>query len=259
MNLLITLHHHHFNLKCCNLLEYTKNIKLLFIIFFCNIPNFEIKNSVSGNITTPLSDDLSQFFLILDFFSNSSPSKYNTMTHYLKNFNSQEFLECFNKTNWNENLQLNKNSVNISFNKYLDNINTLITKHAPIKKLNKKQRKFLQKPWLTWSIQNSILKKNRLFKKFIKCKNPNTKTQEYDEYKLYRNWLSTLMKKRKQKYFNNYFQTNVKNIKNTWNRIKSIIYLKAKYSESLKSIKAKHGETITNPKLTADNFDNFFC
>ena len=67
------------------------------------------------------------------------------------------------------------------------------------------------------------------------------------------------MKKRKQKYFNNYFQTNVKNIKNTWNRIKSIIYLKAKYSESLKSIKAKHGETITNPKLTADNFDNFFC
>ena len=67
------------------------------------------------------------------------------------------------------------------------------------------------------------------------------------------------MKKRKQKYFNNYFQTNVKNIKNTWERIKSIISLKSKYSESPKSIKTKHGETITNPKLIVDNFDNFFC
>ena len=59
------------------------------------------------------------------------------MTHDQKNFNSQGFLEDFNKTNWDKNLQLNKNSVNVSFNNYLDTINTLITKHAPIKKLNK--------------------------------------------------------------------------------------------------------------------------
>ena len=51
----------------------------------------------------------------------------------------------------------------------------------------------------------------RLFKKFVKCKNANTKTQHNDEYELQRNW----MKERKQKYFNNYFQNNVKNIKNT--------------------------------------------
>ena len=98
MNLLITLHHHHFNLKYCNLLQYTKTIKLVDNIF-CNIPNFEIKHAVCGNITTTLSDHLPQLLLIPDLFSNSPPPKYNIMTHVCKNFNSQEFLGDFNKTN----------------------------------------------------------------------------------------------------------------------------------------------------------------
>ena len=133
MNLLITLHHH-FNLKYCNLLEYTKTIKLFLIIFFeiffrktliNNIPYLNIKNSVSGNITTALSDHLPQFFLMPDFFSNSPPSKYNLMTQDWKNFDSQGFLEDFNKTNWNESLPLNKNIVNVLFNNYLDTISKL--------------------------------------------------------------------------------------------------------------------------------------
>ena len=86
-----------------------KNHKTLIDNIFCNISNFEIKNSISGNITTTLSDYLPQFFLIPDVFSNSPPSKYNIMTHDWKNFNSQECLEDFNKKNWHENLQLNKN------------------------------------------------------------------------------------------------------------------------------------------------------
>ena len=66
-----------------------KNHKTLIDNIFCNILKFEIKNSVSGNITTTLSANLPQFFLIPDFFSNSPPSKYNIMTHDWKSFNSQ--------------------------------------------------------------------------------------------------------------------------------------------------------------------------
>lgn len=54
------------------------------------------------------------------------------MTNDLKNVINQEFLEDFNKTNWYESLQIIKNNVNVS-NNYLDNIKTLIAKHAPIK------------------------------------------------------------------------------------------------------------------------------
>ena len=51
----------------------------------------------------------------------------------------------------------------------------------------------------------------------------------------------------------------MKNIKNTWEGIKSIISLNAKNSESPKIIKTEHGETITNPELIPDNFKKFFC
>ena len=121
-----------------------------------------------------------------------------------------------------------------------------------------KSRGNLFRNWLSRIVQNPIQKKNRLFKKFVKHKNPNTKPKHHDEYKQYRNCLSTLIKESKQKYFNNYFQNNVNNIKNTSKGIKWIISLKAKDSEIPKIIKTEHGETFTDPKLIADNFNSFF-
>ena len=47
--------------------------------------------------------------------------------------------------------------------------------HIPLKKLNKRQRKFQQKPWIRKEIKNLTEKKNRLFKKYIKCDKQITK------------------------------------------------------------------------------------
>ena len=105
-------------------------------------------------------------------------------------FNNQSCLEDFEKINWNHVLQLNKNNVKITFKNYLNTVNTLINSHAPLKKLNKKQRKFQQKPWITKGIQNAIEKKNRLFKKYIKCGDSN-KNIFHQYYKTYQNSLST--------------------------------------------------------------------
>ena len=75
----------------------------------------------------------------------------------------------------------------------LNTVNTLINSHAPLKKLNKKQRKFQEKPWISKGIQNQIEKKNRLFKKYIKCDDSN-KNIFHQECKTYQNSLSTLVK-----------------------------------------------------------------
>ena len=55
-------------------------------------------------------------------------------------------------------------------NQYLSRIDTLLEMHAPLKKLNKKERKFLTKPWDTQDLQNSIKKKNNIYSKFVKSK-----------------------------------------------------------------------------------------
>ena len=58
----------------------------------------------------------------------------------------------------------------------------------------------------------------------------------HQEYKTYRNSLSTLLKQIKKSYYNYYFRNNINNIKSTWKGIKSIISLNTKESESPKII-----------------------
>ena len=112
-------------------------------------------------------------------------------------------------------MEIEKNDVNVSFNSYLSKVNSLIMSHVPMKKLNKQQQKFIQKPWFTTAIQNSIHKKNKLLKKYIKCQNSVTKNDLYREYKSYRNKLLTNIKESERKCYNDYFRANLKNIKNT--------------------------------------------
>ena len=45
----------------------------------------------------------------------------------------------------------------------LSKTDSLLETHAPLK--------FLSKPWITQGLQNSIKKKNKIYSKFIKCKN----------------------------------------------------------------------------------------
>ena len=53
-----------------------------------------------------------------------------------------------------------KNDVNFSMNKYLSKIDSLLD--ALFKKLDKKELKFLTKPWIMQGLQNSIEKKNNI-------------------------------------------------------------------------------------------------
>ena len=63
------------------------------------------------------------------------------------------------------------------------------------------------------------------------------------ENEQYRNWLSTLIKQSRQKYYNNCFQNNVKSIIKS---IKSIIFFKTKYSEFPKIIEKQFEKQRNN-------------
>ena len=108
-------------------------------------------------------------------------------------------------------------------NKYLSKIYSLLDTHVPFKKLNKKELKFLTKPWITQGLQNSIKKKNNIYSKSVKCKNKIMKEFHHNNYKNYRNLLSTLFKRAKEKYSTNFFNENIKDKKKTWKSISSSI------------------------------------
>ena len=60
-------------------------------------------------------------------------------------------------------LALDKENVNETINNYLQNLNNVLEKHAPFKKLNQQDRKFEQKLWITKGLQVSIKKQAQYF------------------------------------------------------------------------------------------------
>ena len=124
-------------------------------------------------------------------------------------------------------------------------MNSILDEHALLKRVNKYELKFTGKPWIAPAIQKSISVKNNLLKKIINSKDPQTKETFDKQYKDYRNMLSTLNKKSKTNYYNQYFKANMNNIKNTWKGIKSIITIKNTSSDFPKCL-SSNGSTFTN-------------
>ena len=103
----------------------------------------------SGNVTSTFSDHLPQFIFLPDFFSKIPVTKSNILRRDWKNFESSKFISDFNQINWEEILCSEENDVTFSMNKYLSKIDSLLDTHALFKRLNKKELKFLTKPWIT--------------------------------------------------------------------------------------------------------------
>ena len=170
------------------------------------------------------SDQLLQIIL----FSKIPAAKFNILRHGWRKFESNRFISDFNQTNWDQILCSKRSDVNFSMNWYLSKIDSLLETHALLKKLNKKEQKILTKPWITQSLQKSIKKKNDIYSKFVKCKNQKLKEFYRSNYQTYRNLLPTLLKRAKEKYFTNFLNENIKDIKKTWIGIESLVTMKQK-------------------------------
>ena len=119
--------------------------------------------------------------------------------------------------------------------------------------------KFKYKPWITFGLQKSISVKHKLRTNNINKRDPILIEEFHTKYKIYRNLLSTFMKKSKQAYYDKYFERNWNNTKSTWKGIKSLISLKTVASNVPAVLTLDNGDTITNPYDIADTFNNYFA
>ena len=103
---------------------------------------------------------IDNIFCNLTHTTNAPPSKYNIYKHDSKKIDEEKFILVFNSQDWDNILVLDKENVNETIDSYLQNLNNLLEKYAPLKKLNKQERKFQQNPWIT---KISIKKKSSIF------------------------------------------------------------------------------------------------
>ena len=91
-------------------------------------------------------------------------------------FNQEDFLLDFLSINFDDILRKNSD-LNASFNLCLDQIDTLIDHHLPLRKMTKREIKTNSKPWITPDICNSIKRRDALYRKYLRSKYPTNKNE----------------------------------------------------------------------------------
>ena len=97
-----------------------------------------------------------------------------------------------------------------------------------MKKMSQKEFKRKYKPWISDEIIRKIKHKNKIFKKYVNCKNTIRKQELNIEYKILKNKLTELTRQNKKIYYENYFSYNKKNLKKSGRGSKKLSTLNPK-------------------------------
>ena len=118
--------------------------------------NIHTPSSVSGNLTSSISDHLPQFLIVPDIFLNLSPPKCNSYERDWNNFDQENFILDYLAVDRTDIIKSEKKNIDFSFECFLKKFNLILDKYVPLKKLTKQKLKFKTKPWITPGLQKSI-------------------------------------------------------------------------------------------------------
>ena len=165
---------------------------------------------------------------------------------------SQRNIDLFNtklqEMNWDD--VFNISDPQDAFTEFQSRYAKLYSSCFPKKEV--KSRYTNRKSWLTDGLKSSIKNKNRLYIKKLKKRDNYTDTV----YKAYRNKLTNILRQAEKQHYDDLFVEHKNNLNKTWKTIKEIInkHKNVKISNTF-SINNKQ---VTDPKVIAENFNNFF-
>lgn len=123
------------------------------------------------------------------------------------------FINALSKEDWDSVYRCK--DVNTAYSCFLEIFSLLYNKNCPIQLI---RNKFAKCPWLTEGLQKACIKKNKLYKCFIKQR---TKESEL-EYKVYKNKLTQIIPSSKKDYYNNLLNNNKCNTKKIWELLNNL-------------------------------------
>ena len=233
--------------------RFTSHSKTLIDNIYSNCDNF--MEGISGNLTIAISDHLAQFLIIEEDSTKVNSNSNHYKRDYAK-FKKDDFLMDFLAIDFDE-ISSYSNDLNNSFNLYFDQINDVIDKHLPLRKMTKKEVKSKFKPWITYGLRNSMRRRDFIYRKFLREKNIIRKNELELQYKLLRNQILNICRVSKKLHFQNYFHENSNNIRNTWKGINQLICNKSHNSRNCTSLNVNNN-VIFDQKEMASSFNKFF-
>lgn len=142
---------------------------------------------------------------------------------------------------------------NLAFEHFFSILNLHIANHTKAVPIVKKDRNM--KPWISKDLCKMIKFKNNLFSK---TKRHSADINLKNRYKKIKKHIELEVKKEKEKYYNNLFIKNNRDSKKQWRLINGIIGGGIKRN-SIACVMNTNGESLTNPKEIASEFNAFFA
>ena len=136
---------------------------------FSNACNFD---NISGDILIQISDHFPQVLIVKK--AGIKARSMSFFQHDYATFNEENFVSDFNATSL-EYLNDAALDVNDKFNRFLTSLNDLVSNHAPLKKLTKKDIKFRDKLWINNKIKKMIHIRDKVLNKLKKKSDDATK------------------------------------------------------------------------------------
>ena len=140
------------------------------------------ENTFSGNLLVEIADHLIQFVSINKQVHTTKNHNYYEV---LQKWNEQDFLDDLSIQNWNT----NQDNVSDSYNDFIWRLKGCSDRHAPLKKMSKKEIKLKNKPWITPYIVTKIKHRNAIFARLKKLPNDAHLKVSYNRF---RNFVNSL-------------------------------------------------------------------
>ena len=146
--------------------------------------------------------------------TNHKTIEQNNIVRDTKNFNTENFL-----IELSENLSIINNNCTVDeqFERFLDIFNITLSKHAPLRRKSRKEKKLNSKPWITKAILISSKTKNKLY-----IANLKESANDVQLYKTYCNKLTHVKEQAKRKYYQGLILASKHNMKLLWKTINDI-------------------------------------
>ena len=207
--------------------------------------------SVSGNITTNISDHFIQFMFIKKYHISYKACNY--FIHDYSKFGKEKFIHDFSLLDWSLLDESNK-SVNEKFDYFYSAVSSCINGHAPKKKLSKKDLKLRSKPWINSKIKKLMYLRDRMFNKANKDPTPDNKYL----YRKFRNRIVAEQRETKIIYFKDYFEKYKTNMKMLRSGIRSLVNIKNRGNLSHISNLMINSSRVQDPTKMANAFNRYF-
>ena len=139
------------------------------------------------------------------------------------------------------------------FSAFVQVIKLAINRHAPLKKLSRRQKRLNKKPWITKGILISIKKKQKLHRTHFLSPNPI----ERDMYKKYSNGLTCVKTASRKIYFHKAIHDGKNSPQKTWDVLRQLLSGNKKLLD-LPSVMNIDEKCVKEPELIVESLNNFF-